>query len=208
MAVDENDQIIEFQEKPKQPKSNLASMGVYVFTWKTLKKYLLRDDKNEKSDHDFGKNIIPTMLKDKRVLQAYRFSGYWRDVGTLTSLHEANMDVCLNRSKLDLFDRDPLLRIYSKDVLNVPQYIGKNASIKNSIAATGAIILGSVDSCVISSGVIIENHASCKKAVIMENCIIKKGAKIENAIIAPNSIIEENEHINLHKKEIVLVNKR
>lgn len=208
MAVDENDQIVDFQEKPKQPKSNLASMGVYVFTWKTLKKYLLRDDKNEKSDHDFGKNIIPTMLKDKRILQAYRFSGYWRDVGTLTSLHEANMDVCLNRSNLDLFDRDPLLRIYSKDVLNVPQYIGKNASIKNSIAATGAIILGSVDSCVISSGVIIENHASCKKAVIMENCIIKKGAKIENAIIAPNSIIEENEHINLHKKEIVLVNKR
>lgn len=208
MAVDKTDRITEFQEKPKQPKSNLASMGVYVFTWKTLRKYLIRDDKNEQSSHDFGKDIIPTMLKDGKHLQAYRFSGYWRDVGTLSSLHEANMDVCLNRSTLDLFDRNPLRRIYTKDVLNVPQYIGKKASIKNSIAATGAIVLGSVDSCVISSGVIIEEGAVCKKAVIMENSIVKKGAKVENVIIAPNSVIDENEHINLHRKDVVLINKR
>ena len=105
MAVDKNDRIVEFQEKPKKPKSNLASMGVYVFTWKVLRRYLIADSKNPNSSHDFGNDIIPTMLEDGKKLQAYRFKGYWRDVGTLKSLHEANMDVALQRSNLDLYKR-------------------------------------------------------------------------------------------------------
>ena len=113
MAVDKNDRIVEFQEKPKVPKSNLASMGIYVFTWKTLRSYLKEDEKSETSDHDFGKDIIPTMLGDGNKLQAYRFQGYWKDVGTLASLHQANMDIALDNRELNLFDDDDTTKIYS-----------------------------------------------------------------------------------------------
>ena len=111
MAVDKKDRIVEFQEKPKQPKSNLASMGVYVFTWKTLRQYLVEDSKDPKSEHDFGNNIIPKMLNDGLLLMAYRFKGYWRDVGTLASLHQANMDIALDGKMLDLYDGDNSMRI-------------------------------------------------------------------------------------------------
>jgi len=208
MAVDKDDKIIEFQEKPKNPKSNLASMGVYIFTWKVLRKYLVKDMKDEKSSHDFGNDIIPTMLADKKHLQAYRFQGYWRDVGTLASLHEANMDIALDRVELNLYKRDSNDRIYTEDIYSVPQYIGKCGSIKSSISNQGALILGDVDSCVISSGVVIEKGAKCTKAVIMENSIIKAGAVINNCIVAPNSVIEKNEKINVGKKDIVLIDKR
>lgn len=208
MAVDKNDIITEFQEKPKKPKSNLASMGVYVFKWKTLRKYLVKDAKDDNSDHDFGKNIIPAMLEDGRKLQAYRFKGYWRDVGTLSSLHEANMDIALDKMELNLYDQDLSNRIYTEDTYSVPQYVGKKGSIKHSIANQGAIILGDVDSSVISTGVVIESGARCYRAVIMENSIIKKGAVVENAIIAPNSVIYENEQINVGGSDIVLINKK
>ena len=157
MAVDKKDRIVEFQEKPKVPKSNLASMGVYVFSWKVLREYLVNDENNPNSDHDFGKNIIPQMLADKRKLQAYRFSGYWRDVGTLASLHEANMDIALDKMELDLYAENQDNRVYTEDVYSVPQYIGKQGKITRSIANQGAIILGDVDSCVISSGALIES---------------------------------------------------
>lgn len=205
MVVDESDRIINFQEKPKNPISNLASMGVYVFTWKVLRKYLKQDDKDENSEHDFGKNIIPNMLKDKKKLQAYRFKGYWRDVGTLTSLHEANMDIALDKQELNLYDGDTSNRIYTEDVYSVPQYVGKKGSIKRSIANQGAIILGDVDSSVISTGVTIENGAKVTRCVIMENALVKKGARVHNAIIAPNSVIEENSEINLGNDKVVLI---
>ena len=205
MVVDESDRIINFQEKPKNPISNLASMGVYVFTWKVLRKYLKQDDKDENSEHDFGKNIIPNMLKDKKKLQAYRFKGYWRDVGTLASLHEANMDIALDKQELNLYDGDTSNRIYTEDVYSVPQYVGKKGSIKRSIANQGAIILGDVDSSVISTGVTIENGAKVTRCVIMENALVKKGARVHNAIIAPNSVIEENSEINLGSDKVVLI---
>ena len=205
MVVDESDRIINFQEKPKNPISNLASMGVYVFTWKVLRKYLKQDDKDENSEHDFGKNIIPNMLKDKKKLQAYRFKGYWRDVGTLASLHEANMDIALDKQELNLYDGDTSNRIYTEDVYSVPQYVGKKGSIKRSIANQGAIILGDVDSSVISTGVTIENGAKVTRCVIMENALVKKGARVHNAIIAPNSVIEENSEINLGNDKVVLI---
>lgn len=208
MNVDETDRIVEFQEKPKHPKSNLASMGIYLFKWKTLKRYLKEDQKNEESDHDFGKNIIPKMLKDKKKMQAYRYKGYWKDVGTLASLHEANMDIALGRIDFNLYDGDRSTRIYSNDTHSVPQYIGPQGSIKQTIANQGAIILGNASTCVISSDVIIEEDACVDKCVIMENVLIKRGAKIHNAILAPNTIIEENEEINLGSDEIVLISRK
>ena len=207
MAVDNKDRIVEFQEKPKQPKSNLASMGVYVFTWKTLRKYLVNDSKDPNSEHDFGNNIIPTMLNDGLLLQAYRFKGYWRDVGTLASLHQANMDIALGGQMLDLHDGDNTTRIYTKDTYSVPQYIGPEGSITRSIANQGAIILGKADCCVISSDAIIEEKAVCTRCVIMDGARIKIGAKVNNAIIAPGVVIEENEEVNLDSDKIVLISK-
>lgn len=205
MAVDKNDRIVEFQEKPKVPKSNLASMGIYVFSWKILRSYLKEDEKKDDSDHDFGKNIIPTMLAEGNKLQAYRFQGYWKDVGTLASLHQANMDIALDNRELNLFDADDSTRIYSEDTHSVPQYVGTKGSIKRSIANQGAIILGSVDSCVISNEVIIEEGAQCTRCVIMAGARIKKGAKIHNAIVAPDAIVGEKQEINLGKTDVILV---
>ncbi len=207
MAVDKKDVIIEFQEKPKKPKSNLASMGIYVFTWKTLRKYLRDDAKDEASEHDFGKNIIPDMLNAGRKLQAYRFKGYWRDVGTLSSLHQANMDI-INADEMNLFDGDIKTRIYTEDTYSVPQYIGPVGYIGHSIANQGSVILGHVTDCVISSEVVIEENAVCTKCVIMEGARVKRGAKVHNAIIGPGTVIEEKEEINLDNDEVVLIARR
>ena len=202
MAVDKNDVIVEFQEKPKKPKSNLASMGVYIFSWKVLRKYLKEDSKDEHSDHDFGKNIIPNMLNTGRKLQAYRFQGYWRDVGTLASLHEANMDIALNRCSMDLSDYSTG-RIYTADTYSVAQYIGPKGSVKNSVVNQGAVILGKVDTCVISNEAIIEEDAVCTRCVIMQGAVVRKGARVHNAIIGPDTVVEGDN--NLGKDEVVLL---
>lgn len=207
MNVDNTDKIVEFQEKPKKPKSNLASMGIYVFKWSVLKEYLKNDAKDENSDHDFGKNIIPNMLNDGKKLQAYRFKGYWRDVGTLASLHEANMDIATDGREFDFYSGDLKEIIYTEDTSSVPQYIGPEASIVRTIANQGAVILGHVDTCVISNEVLIEEDAVCTRCVIMANAKIKRGAKIHNAIIAPGVVIKPNAEINLGSDEIVLISK-
>ena len=207
MAVDKDDRIIEFQEKPKKPKSNLASMGIYIFTWKVLRKYLKDDVKDESSEHDFGKNIIPNMLNSGRKLQAYRFKGYWRDVGTLTSLHQANMDI-IKADEMNLFDNDSKTRIYTEDTYSVPQYVGPVGYIGHSIANQGAVILGHVTDCVISNEAIIGENAICTECVIMEGAHIKKGARVHKAIIGPGTIIEEKERINVDGDSVVLVSRR
>ena len=207
MAVDNEDRIVEFQEKPKKPKSNLASMGVYVFTWKTLRKYLVADAADSKSDHDFGNNIIPNMLNDGLKLQAYRFKGYWRDVGTLASLHQANMDIALNNGLLNLYDHDKSTRIYTEDTYSVPQYIGPVGSITRSIANQGAIILGKADCCVISSDAVIEEDAVCTRCVIMNGARVMVGAKVNNAIIAPGVVVKAGQEVNLNSDAIVLIAK-
>ena len=207
MAVDKNDVIVEFQEKPKKPKSNLASMGIYVFTWKTLRKYLRDDAKDENSEHDFGKNIIPTMLEAGKKLQAYRFQGYWRDVGTIASLHQANMDI-IDADEMNLFDGDVKTRIYTEDTYSVPQYIGPVGYIGHSIANQGAVVLGHVTDCVISNEAIVGENAVCTRCVIMEGAHVRRGAKVHNAIIAPGTVIEEKEEINLGSDEVVLISRR
>ena len=207
MATNEKGRIIEFQEKPKEPKSNLASMGVYVFNWKVLRKFLKDDEKDEKSSHDFGKNIIPAMLEKGKYLNSYRFKGYWKDVGTIASLHEANMDVALGRGELNLYDPNEDTQIFTEDTRSVPQYVGTKGRVRNSIVNQGAIVLGDVESCVISNEVLIEQETKLSRCVIMNGSIIGKGAKISNAIIAPNTKIEEGREINLDSDEIVLVTK-
>ena len=205
MVTNTIDEIVKFQEKPKNPMSNLASMGIYCFTWKTLRKYLKEDAKDPSSEHDFGNNIIPKMLEDKRKMMAYRFKGYWRDVGTLSSLHSANMDIIDGNSDIDLYDDDASNRIFTEDFYTLPQYIGKRGEVKRSLVNQGACIEGNVDHCVISNDVLVEAGALCTNAVIMAGAVIKKGAQINNCIIGPNTVIEENEKINLNKDEIVLV---
>lgn len=205
LEVDDQDRITKFVEKPKEPKSNLASMGVYIFTYKDLKKALLEDAKDVTSEHDFGKNIIPTLLKKKKKLMAYRFSGYWKDVGTLDSLHAANMELLPSlRGKNQIrFDEPPI--IYGEDTHSSPQIIGKNANVKDCLINQGAIIKGSVEHSVISNEVFIDEGAVVFSSVLMPGVKVGKNAIIHNAIVGPNSIIKDGEEINKGGKDIVLI---
>lgn len=204
LVTDKKQQIVDFVEKPAHPTSNLASMGIYIFKYKVLKKYLLEDAKDEKSSHDFGKNIIPTMLKDNRKMMAYVYKGYWKDVGTIASLHEANMDLLKKGSTLDELTSGN--RIYSEDTNSHPQYIGENASVSESLINQGAVVLGNVKKSVISNEVLIEENATVENSVLMTGAIVRKGATVKNAVVAPNSIIYENDVIG--SDEVTLYAKR
>lgn len=205
LEVDDHDVITKFVEKPKEPKSNLASMGVYIFTYKKLKEALLEDAKNEKSEHDFGKNIIPTMLSKNQKLVAYRFKGYWRDVGTLDSLHQANMELLPSYRTDETIHFDEAPKIYSEDTNSLPTYISPKASIKNCLINQGAKIYGSVEESIVSNEVTIEEGAKVKRSVLMPGVKIKKGAVVENAILGPDTVIKENESINEKTDKIVLI---
>ena len=189
LATDDNDQIYEFAEKPKEPKSNKASMGVYVFSWDKLRKYLTEDEANPESSNDFGKNIIPAMLADGQRMFAYPFEGYWKDVGTIDSLWEANLDIINPNVDLDLSDKK--WRIYSRTSYAPPHYVGPNAVIENSSISEGCEIDGTVDYSVVSPNVLIEDGAEVKYSVIMPGAVIKRGAKVYYSIVAEDAVIEE-----------------
>lgn len=193
LATDENEQIYEFAEKPKEPKSNKASMGVYVFSWDKLKKYLIEDEADPNSANDFGKNIIPNMLNDGQRMFAYPFKGYWKDVGTIDSLWEANLDIINPNVDLDLSDKS--WRIYSRTPDAPPHYIGENATVENSSISEGCDIDGFVDYSVVSSDVTVEEGAEVRFSVIMPGAVIKKGAKVYYSIIAENAVIEEDAQV-------------
>lgn len=193
LATDENEQIYEFAEKPKEPKSNKASMGVYVFSWDKLKKYLIEDEADPNSANDFGKNIIPNMLNDSQRMFAYPFKGYWKDVGTIDSLWEANLDIINPNVDLDLSDKS--WRIYSRTPDAPPHYIGENAVVENSSISEGCDIDGLVDYSVVSSDVTVEEGAEVRFSVIMPGAVIKKGAKVYYSIIAENAVIEEDAQV-------------
>ncbi len=193
LATDENNKIYEFAEKPAEPKSNKASMGVYVFSWDKLRKYLIEDESNPDSANDFGKNIIPMMLEAGERMFAFPFAGYWKDVGTIDSLWEANLDIINPNVDLDL--SDPSWKIYSKTPASPPHYIGKNAKVENSSVSEGCEIDGEVDYSVVSSNVTIEVDADVRYSVIMPGAVIKKGAKVYYSIVAENAVIEENAKI-------------
>ncbi len=194
MNVDKNDNIYEFEEKPKKPKSNLASMGIYIFTWSKLREYLIADEKDEKSNNDFGKNIIPAMLGAGETLTAYRFKGYWKDVGTIDSLWDANMDLLdPDQSGLDIYDPD--WTVYARTAIRPPQYAGEKAKITHSITTSGDEINGKVENSVLFHSVTVEEGATVRYSILMPGAVVKKGAVVEYAIVAERATIGEKAHV-------------
>lgn len=194
MNADENDKIYEFEEKPEHPKSNLASMGIYIFTWSNLRKALIEDEKIH-PDSDFGKHIIPKMLGENQSLYAYRFKDYWKDVGTIESYWAANMELIKTLPEFNLYE--DFWKIYTKSNYQPPQYTGDNASIKTSIVSEGAQIYGSIEHCVISKNVTIEEGAVVKDSIIMEGCVIGKNAVLDRVIVDQNTVIGDNVKMGL-----------
>ena len=182
--------IFEFEEKPPKPKSNLASMGIYIFSWSKMRKYLIDDEKDPLSSKDFGKNILPAMLADGQKMVAYPFEGYWKDVGTIDSLWEANMDLLDPKVPLDLYDVS--WKIYSRNPVMPPHYIADGAVVQNSMGTEGCAIEGKVDFSIIFAGVTIESGAVVRDSIIMPGTVIRKGAIVEYSIIAENCVIGEN----------------
>ena len=193
MNTDENDTIYEFEEKPAKPKSNLASMGIYVFNWDKLKKYLTEDEADPNSSNDFGKNIIPAMLGANELMKVYRFNDYWKDVGTVDSLWDANLD--LLNPKLDLNLSDKNWRIYSRNTGLPPQYVADSAEVENSLVTGGCEIYGKLDYSILFKNVTVEEGASVEYSLVMPGAVIKKGAKVRYSIIAENVVVEENADI-------------
>ncbi len=202
MNTDKDLRINEFEEKPPKPKSTLASMGIYIFSYKVLKKYLTEDAKLENSAHDFGKNIIPAMLNSGKKLYAYPFDGYWRDIGTIDSIWDANMDLLKPDNELNLYDDK--WKIYTKSTVLPPQYIGENANIENSLISEGTVILGKVENSVIFPGVYVAENACVKDSVIMDNCRILSDAVVNKAIVGTKAVINGPNHIG-DGKEVVLI---
>ncbi len=203
MNVDENDAIIEFEEKPKQPKSNLASMGVYIFTWKVMKEYLTADAADPKSQNDFGKNIIPNLLNDKKALYAYAFTDYWKDVGTIASLWEANMDLLKTPPEFDL--TDPRWKIYSRTPVMPPHFIADDAVVENSMVTEGCEIDGIVRDSVLFAGVTVEKGAVVEDSVIMPGTTIQAGAIVRRAIVSEDCVIAKRCEVGESAGDIVLI---
>ena len=189
MFTDDEGRITAFEEKPKNPKSNKASMGVYMFTWSKLRQYLIDDENDPDSSNDFGKNVIPAMHEAGERLYAYGFEGYWKDVGTIDSLWEANLDLLNPKANIDL--SDPSWKIYGRGSATAPQYVSDTAKIENSIASAGCEIEGKIDYSILFSDVTVEEGAYVDYSIIMPGAVIKKGAVVQYAMVAENAVIEE-----------------
>ena len=191
--------IYEFEEKPKKPKSTKASMGIYVFTWEKLLKYLIEDDKDPKSEKDFGKNVLPAMLKKGEKIFAYNFDGYWKDVGTIESLWESNMDLLNPNMQMKLYDES--WKIYSRNPILPPHYVYDNAKIQNSLVSDGCNVYGSIESTVLFPGVYVGKGAVIKDSIIMTGTIIEEGAQIQYSVISENAVIGKNACIGERPEE-------
>ena len=208
MNANEDGVIYEFEEKPEKPKSNLASMGIYIFDWKQLRKLLVADMKNPDSNHDFGKDIIPTLLNDGKRLLAYKFKGYWKDVGTIDSLWEANMDLLDKKNELDL--SDPTWKIYTEDVTTLPHYVGAEADIKRAFITQGCVIEGEVKNSVLFTGAKVGAGAKIIDSVLMPGVSVEEGAVVTRALVADGVKIGKeavvgsagSEHIELVAKRV------
>ena len=203
MNTDADDRIVEFEEKPKNPKSNKASMGVYIFTWAKLRQYLIADEENKKSSNDFGKNIIPAMLADHQVLCAYNFDGYWKDVGTIESLWEANMDLLATPMPIDLHDKK--WRIYARNPGMAPHYIAKGATVSDSLIAEGSEVYGTVKHSVLFAGVTVEEGANVQDSVVMPGAVIHRGAVVRRAILAENAVVGPGTFVGEEAGDIAVV---
>lgn len=204
MNTDDKGYIYEFEEKPEKPKSTLASMGIYIFSYKELRKYLIADAADENSKHDFGMNIIPAMLADKKKLYAWTFDGYWKDVGTVESLWQANMDL-LDDKELDLYNIKKDWKIYSEDTLGKPQLIGKDASVKKSLVTQGCVVNGEVEGSVLFNNVNVGEGAKVIDSVLMPGVLIEEGAVVKKAIIDEGVVIKAGIVVNDEAKEVALV---
>ncbi len=208
MNTDEAGRIIDFEEKPEHPKSILASMGIYIFNWKALRKMLVADMKDPDSKHDFGKDIIPHLLNEGKTLYAYKFKGYWKDVGTIDSLWEANMDLLDTNNELDL--NDPTWKIYTEDVTTLPHYIGANAQIKRAFITQGCVIEGEVRNSVLFTGAEVGEGAKIIDSVLMPGVKVEAGAVVTRALVADGVKIgkeavvgsADSEHIELVAKRV------
>ncbi|OUS77499.1 glucose-1-phosphate adenylyltransferase [Paenibacillus sp. MY03] len=203
MHVDDEDRITAFEEKPKNPTSNIASMGVYIFTWKTLQKHLIYDEANRNSSHDFGKDIIPAMMREGRKLHAFPFKGYWKDVGTIESLWEANMDLLAEEPPLDLYDTE--WRIYSVNPNRPAQFTSAEAVVSSSVVSEGCVIEGEVDRSVLFYGVQAEVGSIISESVIMPNVRIGKGARIYRSIIGEGAVIQAGAVIGTPEDDAITV---
>ena len=193
MNTDTDNKIVEFEEKPRAPKSDKASMGIYIFSWKVLKKYLIIDSGDPNSHNDFGRNIIPNMLRDGLNLYAYPFSGYWKDVGTISSLWEANMDLISDPPKLDLYDKE--WRIYSRNPVLPPHFVAAGAHVENSLVTEGSNVYGSVYHSVVCSGCTIGKGSVIRDSLIMPGAVIQDGVTINKAIVGENATVGSHTYI-------------
>lgn len=203
MNTDSEGRIAEFEEKPKNPKSNKASMGVYIFTWDKLRQYLTEDEADKKSSNDFGKNIIPNMLNDKQVLMAYDFNGYWKDVGTIESLWEANMDLIDNPMPMNMHDKK--WRIFAKNPGLPPHYIAEGATVNNTLITEGCEVYGKVNHSILFAGVIVEEGADVECSVIMPGSVIRRGAVVRRSIVAENAVVGAGSIIGEEKGNIAVI---
>ena len=190
MNLNDKGEIYEFEEKPKQPKSTKASMGIYIFTWEKLRKYLIEDEADKTSENDFGKNIIPKMLADNQKMIAYQFDGYWKDVGTISSLWEANMDILHGNGGLNL--EDEKWKIYCRNTAQPPHYISDSAEVKTSLVTEGAMIYGTVKNSVLFGSVKIGKNAYVEGSIIMPNAVIEEGADVRYSIVGWNAVVGKN----------------
>ena len=190
MNLKKNGEIYEFEEKPKQPNSNKASMGIYVFTWSVLRKYLVEDEANKESDNDFGKNIIPKMIKDGQRMFAYQFNGYWKDVGTISSLWEANMDVLrggAGEEDLDLDDES--WKIYARNMAEPPQFISPTGRVQNCLISEGTVVHGTVKDSIVSHSATIGKNAYVEGSIIMPGAVVEEGADVRYSIVGWNAVV-------------------
>ena len=208
LNTDDDLRIVEFLEKPEHPVSTKASMGIYIFNWKVLKEYLIRDEENPESEKDFGKNIIPMLLEEDRRIYAFPFEGYWKDVGTIESLWEANMDLIKRKEDFNISDKT--WKIYYRHEGRLPQYIGESAEVTESMISDGTIVLGKVHESIVSSGVSIAQNSKVLGSIIMQNAVIEEGATVVNSIIAEGTVVKSgvtvgHEEIELGKDMITVI---
>jgi glucose-1-phosphate adenylyltransferase len=199
--VDSEGKIVEFEEKPENPKNNLASMGIYMFNWKVLRDYLIKDDANPGSDNDFGKNVLPLMLSDEMKMYTWVFDGYWKDVGTVRSYWEANMDLLDPQNTLNLYDKD--WRIYTRSKNLPPQYIARGAIVKDSLVNEGCFVKGEVVRSILFSDVIVEEGAMIEDSVVLSNCVIKAGARVSKAVILEGVTVEAGQVIGQGDEDFI-----
>ena len=202
MSTDDKDRITKFSEKPKNPDSNLASMGIYIFKWKALRKALLEDHDAEKTSHDFGKDLIPKMLAEKKKLFVYRFEGYWRDVGTVKSYYDSQMDLMDDVENIDVFSGD--MKVLSNSNMYPPQFIGPDANVNDSLICNGCTVYGSVKHSIIGSGAVVDAGAVVEDSIVLPNAKIGRNCVVKNAIVNEGAVTDDNDTVGEADGEITV----